>query len=314
MGKSRLIAETGAGQHGVATATAAALFGLECVVYMGEVDTQRQALNVFRMELLGAEVRPVRSGSRTLKDAVNEALRDWVATRRRHPLLPRLGDGPAPVPVHGARVPAGRRRRGPRAVPASCSAVATPTSSSPASAAARTPRARSPASSTPRRGSSASRRPAARRSAAASRASCTACGRSSSRTRTARSSRPTRSRPGSTTPASGPSTPTWRRSAGPSYEQADDDEVLGPSSCSPATEGIIPALESAHALAWVVREAGRARCRPGSTVLVTLSGRGDKDVAQVRDRLRRLTASGASRARRSPGGAATAGASCSSPT
>ena len=80
MGKSRMIAETGAGQHGVATATAAALFGLECVVYMGEVDTERQALNVFRMQLLGAEVRPVRSGSRTLKDAVNEAMRDWVAS------------------------------------------------------------------------------------------------------------------------------------------------------------------------------------------------------------------------------------------
>jgi tryptophan synthase beta chain len=82
MGKQRILAETGAGQHGVATATAAALFGLECVVYMGEVDTERQALNVFRMRLLGAEVRPVRSGSRTLKDAVNEAMRDWVASRR----------------------------------------------------------------------------------------------------------------------------------------------------------------------------------------------------------------------------------------
>src|SRR6202789_1735391 len=80
MGKSRMIAETGPGQHGVASATAAALFGLECTVYMGEVDTKRQALSVFRMELLGAEVRPVTSGSRTLKDAVNEALRDWVAT------------------------------------------------------------------------------------------------------------------------------------------------------------------------------------------------------------------------------------------
>ena len=80
MGKRRLIAETGAGQHGVAAATAAALFGLECTVYMGEVDTKRQELNVFRMELLGAEVRPVLSGSRTLKDAVNEAMRDWVAT------------------------------------------------------------------------------------------------------------------------------------------------------------------------------------------------------------------------------------------
>jgi tryptophan synthase beta chain len=80
MGKGRLVAETGAGQHGVATATAAALLGFDCVVYMGEVDIERQALNVFRMKLLGAEVRPASSGSRTLKDAVNEAMRDWVAT------------------------------------------------------------------------------------------------------------------------------------------------------------------------------------------------------------------------------------------
>ncbi|MDE0236910.1 MAG: pyridoxal-phosphate dependent enzyme, partial [bacterium] len=80
MGKTRLVAETGAGQHGVATATAAALLGLECVVYMGEVDMERQALNVFRMQLLGAEVRSALSGSRTLKDAINEAMRDWVAT------------------------------------------------------------------------------------------------------------------------------------------------------------------------------------------------------------------------------------------
>ncbi len=80
MGKTRLVAETGAGQHGVATATAAALFGMECVVYMGEVDIERQALNVFRMRLLGADVRSAVSGSRTLKDAINEAMRDWVAT------------------------------------------------------------------------------------------------------------------------------------------------------------------------------------------------------------------------------------------
>jgi len=80
MGKTRVIAETGAGQHGVATATACALLGLDCVVYMGEVDTERQALNVARMRLLGAEVIPVTTGSRTLKDAINEALRDWVST------------------------------------------------------------------------------------------------------------------------------------------------------------------------------------------------------------------------------------------
>src|SRR5437588_10114222 len=78
MGKRRIIAETGAGQHGVATATVCALFGLECVVYMGAEDMRRQALNVFRMELLGAEVREVSAGSRTLKDAINKALRDWV--------------------------------------------------------------------------------------------------------------------------------------------------------------------------------------------------------------------------------------------
>jgi tryptophan synthase beta chain len=99
LGKTRLIAETGAGQHGVATATAAALFGMTCVVYMGEVDTERQALNVARMRLLGAEVIPVTAGSRTLKDAINEALRDWVANvEDTHYLLGTVA-GPHPFPV-----------------------------------------------------------------------------------------------------------------------------------------------------------------------------------------------------------------------
>ncbi len=99
MGKTRVIAETGAGQHGVATATAAALLGLECRVYMGEVDTQRQALNVARMQLLGAEVYAVAAGSRTLKDAMNEAMRDWVTTvDDTHYLIGTVG-GPHPFPV-----------------------------------------------------------------------------------------------------------------------------------------------------------------------------------------------------------------------
>ena len=102
MGKRRLVAETGAGQHGVATATAAALLGMDCAVYMGAVDVERQALNVFRMKLLGAEVFPVESGSRTLKDAVNEAMRDWVATVETTHYCLGLGDGPPPVPVDGA--------------------------------------------------------------------------------------------------------------------------------------------------------------------------------------------------------------------
>ena len=99
MGKTRIIAETGAGQHGVATATVAARFGLPCVVYMGEVDTERQKPNVFRMHLLGAEVRPVTSGSRTLKDAMNEALRDWVANVEDTFYIIGSAAGPHPYPA-----------------------------------------------------------------------------------------------------------------------------------------------------------------------------------------------------------------------
>jgi tryptophan synthase beta chain len=98
MGKRRIIAETGAGQHGVATATACALFDLDCVVYMGEVDVARQALNVYRMELLGAEVRPVASGTRTLKDATNEAIRDWVTNVDTTHYIIGSVVGPAPFP------------------------------------------------------------------------------------------------------------------------------------------------------------------------------------------------------------------------
>ena len=99
LGKTRVIAETGAGQHGVATATAAALFGLECTIYMGEVDTKRQALNVARMRLLGAEVVPVTTGSRTLKDAINEAYREWVASVETTNYVFGTAAGPHPFPA-----------------------------------------------------------------------------------------------------------------------------------------------------------------------------------------------------------------------
>jgi tryptophan synthase beta chain len=99
MGKKRVIAETGAGQHGVASATAAAMMGLECVVYMGEEDTRRQALNVVRMRLLGAEVIPVTAGSRTLKDAINEAMRDWVTNVDHTHYMLGTVTGPAPFPA-----------------------------------------------------------------------------------------------------------------------------------------------------------------------------------------------------------------------
>ena len=99
LGKTRVFAETGAGQHGVATSTAAALLGLECMVYMGEVDTERQALNVARMRLLGAEVVPVKTGSRTLKDAINEAYRDWVSTVEKTNYVFGTAAGPHPFPA-----------------------------------------------------------------------------------------------------------------------------------------------------------------------------------------------------------------------
>lgn len=99
MGKTRIIAETGAGQHGVATATVAAMFGLECVVYMGEIDCERQALNVFRMKMLGAEVRPVAAGQQTLKEAVNEAMRDWVTNVRNTHYILGTAYGAHPYPI-----------------------------------------------------------------------------------------------------------------------------------------------------------------------------------------------------------------------
>jgi tryptophan synthase beta chain len=113
LGKKRIIAETGAGQHGVATATVCAKFGLDCVIYMGEVDMQRQALNVFRMRLCGAEVRGVSNGQRTLKDAVNEAMRDWVATSRNtHYILgSALGAHPFPMMVRDFHSVIGRETR-----------------------------------------------------------------------------------------------------------------------------------------------------------------------------------------------------------
>ena len=152
MGKTRIVAETGAGQHGVATATAAALLGIECVVYMGTVDMARQEPNVFRMRLLGTEVRGVESGSKTLKDAINEAIRDWVTNvRDTHYLLgSALGPHPYPAMVRdfqsiiGTEALAQMRDRptGP---------VACPMSSSPAWAAAATPSASSTPFSSRRR-------------------------------------------------------------------------------------------------------------------------------------------------------------------
>ncbi len=138
MGKRRIIAETGAGQHGVATATVCALFGFECVVYMGTEDMRRQELNVFRMRLLGAEVRGVESGSRTLKDAINEAMRDWVTNvGDTHYLLGSVL-GAASLSAHGAGFSVGNWPRS-KGANSETGAAAAGRQSLPAWAAAQTP-------------------------------------------------------------------------------------------------------------------------------------------------------------------------------
>ena len=284
MGKRRVIAETGAGQHGVATATAAALLGLECVVYMGEEDTRRQALNVARMRLLGAEVVPVDAGSSTLKDAINEAMRDWVTNvDHTHYLLGTVA-GPHPFPsmvrdfqrIIGDEARAQvleLDRRGCR------------TRSWPASAAAPTRSASSPPSSTtPASGSTASR-PAARASTrggtrrgspAARRACCTARGPTCCRTTMGQTVESHSISAGLDYPGVGPEH-AWLHDTGrATYAPVTDAEAMDAFALLCRTEGIIPAIESAHALAGAMtvgRELG-----PDADVLVNLSGRGDKDV------------------------------------
>ncbi len=282
MGKARLVAETGAGQHGVATATAAALFGMECMVYMGEVDTERQALNVFRMELLGAQVRPVKSGSRTLKDAVNEALRDWVATvsNTHYCLGSVMGPHPYPWMVRELQRVVGDEAR------VQCRellgedpdwVVACVGGGSNAA------------------GTFAGFADTTSRLVGVEAAGGAAISRGVPGVVHGMKSYLLQDEDGQVLEAHSISAGLDYPGIGPEhahlaaigrarYPRADDEEVLRAFQLLSETEGIIPALEPAHALAWVAREAGR-EIELGSTVLVTLSGRGDKDVAQVRELL-----------------------------
>ena len=285
MGKPRVIAETGAGQHGVATATVCAMLGLECVVYMGEEDVRRQALNVFRMKLLGAEVRPVASGSRTLKDAINEAIRDWVTNVETTHYLIGSVVGPHPYPMMVRDFQSRHRRRGARA-DAGAEEAACPTTRSPASAAAPT-RSASSTRSRRRRGGAARRRRGGGRGPRTGRHAATLSGGqarrpprracpTSCRTRRARSPRRTRSRPASTTPASAPSTPIYKDSGRAEYVAVTDRQALEGFTLLCETEGIIPALESSHAIYYA---AELAKTLPqDEIVLICLSGRGDKDM------------------------------------
>ncbi len=276
MGKHRLVAETGAGQHGVATATVAALFGLECVVYMGEVDMERQALNVFRMELLGAEVRPATTGSRTLKDAVNEALRDWVASVATTHYLIGSVMGPHPYPwlvreLH--RVIGDEAREQCRTLTGGDPDVVVACVGGGSNAA----------------GIFAGFAETDVELVGAEPAGGAAVGRGVPGVVHGMYSFLLQDEEGQVLeaesisagldyPGIGPEHAQLAASGRARYESVTDAEVLDAFALLSRTEGIIPALESAHALAWVSRS---REALAGRTVVVNLSGRGDKDVAQV---------------------------------
>jgi tryptophan synthase beta chain len=282
MGKRRMIAETGAGQHGVASATAAALFGLECTVYMGEVDTKRQELNVFRMELLGAEVRPVLSGSRTLKDAVNEAMREWVASVEytHYCLGSVMGPHPFPYMVRQfQRVVGEEAREQTRSVLSGADPDVVVACIGGGSNAA---------------GTFAGFVDTSARLVGVEAAGGAAVTNGIPGVLHGMHSLLLQDEAGQIEEAESISAGLDYPGLGPEhahlaaigraeYVTANDAEVLTAFRLLSHTEGIIPALESAHAIAWVARVAGTDVLPQGSTVLVTLSGRGDKDVAQVRD-------------------------------
>jgi len=264
MGKGRIVAETGAGQHGVASATAAALLGLECVVYMGEVDIARQQPNVYRMKLLGAEVRPVSSGSRTLKDAINEAIRDWVTNvETTHYLLGSvLGPHPYPLMVRDFQSVIGREAR--------AQILAT---------AGRLPDA---VVACVGGGSNAMGIfHAFRDDESVDLIGVEAGGEGIDNGRhAARFADPTVARIGVLDyPSVGPEHAWLRDQERAYYTYATDDEALAAFHELSRTEGIIPALESAHAVAEALKRA--PTMRRDQILLVNLSGRGDKDLGTV---------------------------------
>jgi tryptophan synthase beta chain len=280
MGKTRLVAETGAGQHGVATATAAALLGLECKVYMGAVDVERQALNVFRMRLLGAEVEAVHSGSRTLKDAVNEAMRDWVATvgATHYCLGSVMGPHPYPWMVREFhRVIGDEAREQCRSLTGADPDVVVACVGGGSNAI----------------GIFSGFVDTATRLVGVEPAGGAAVGRGVPGVVHGMRSYLMQDEHGQVEEAHSVSAGLDYPGVGPEhsylgamgraeYPSVTDAEVLDAFQLLARNEGIIPALECAHALAWIVREAHTVR---GATVLMNLSGRGDKDVAQVMELL-----------------------------
>ncbi len=282
MGKTRMIAETGAGQHGVATATAAAYLGLECTVYMGEVDTERQALNVARMRLLGAEVIPVKSGSRTLKDAINDAIRDWVASVEHTAYCFGTAAGPHPFPSmvrdfcrgigdearqQSIDLYGGLPDTVVACVGGGSNAIGLFTAFLDDDVRIVGIEAAGDGIDTPRHAAT--------------------IGAGSEGVLHGARTYVLQDEDGQTVeshsisagldyPGVGPQHAHLAKSGRAEYLSATDAEAMDALALLARTEGIIPAIESAHALAGAARIAQQA---PGSTILVNLSGRGDKDMA-----------------------------------
>ena len=316
MGKKRVVAETGAGQHGVASATVCALLGLDCVVYMGTDDMERQAPNVARMRLLGAEVRGVSSGTRTLKDAINEAMRDWVTNvRTTHYLLgSALGAHPFPAMVRDFQSVIGREAReqvlaaagalpdllvacvggGSNAIGLFYAFLEDDVRMVGVEAGGRSGRAGDHAARLAVQGGAAAPPPETPRSPRGSESRSlrsplplpqgSAIGVLQG-TRTyllqdaAGNVLPTHSvSAGLDYPAVGPEHALLHDEGRVEYHSVRDEEALAAFHLLGETEGILPALESAHAIAWLLREAPSLQ---GQTVLVNLSGRGDKDLGIV---------------------------------
>jgi len=283
MGKKRIVAETGAGQHGVASATAAALLGLECKVYMGEVDTARQELNVFRMRLLGAEVEAVTSGSRTLKDAVNEAMRDWVASveTTHYCLGSVMGPHPYPFMVRQFHRVIGSEAfdqmnnvigtspdyvvacvgGGSNAMGIFSGFVDTPAQL---------------IGVEPAGGAAVHRGQPGVVHGMKSYLMQDEYGQVSEAHSISA---------GLDYPGVGPEHSYLASIGRAQYPTVTDDEVIAAFQLMSRAEGIIPALECAHAMAWISREAKNMQ---GKTVLMNLSGRGDKDVGQMMSILKDL--------------------------
>jgi tryptophan synthase beta chain len=287
MGKRRVIAETGAGQHGVATVTAAALLGLECRVYMGAEDMRRQELNVYRMRLMGAEVVSVAGGSQTLKDAINEALRDWVTNvRTTHYILGSvLGPHPYPMMVRDFQSVIGREtmhqfRRAVRGLPELVIACVGGGSNAAGIFSAFVPHTRVRLVGVEAGG----RGPGPGNHAARFAGGAAPGVLHGTRTQIIQDEHgqvePTHSvSAGLDYPAVGPEHAHWRDTGRVSYTTVDDGEAIDAFRLLAETEGIIPALESAHAIAQA------AKMAPGmaldENIVVNLSGRGDKDLQEV---------------------------------